>query len=382
MSPPDCDADVLVIGGGITGCAAAWNLAGYGARVILLEELDLNTQASGRNAGSLHGQIQFPSFAERGGEWGRSFLPALRFLRRSLNMWETLGGELGADLEVSQGGGLLVADSPQQMRLIERKAALEKSAGVETRILDGADLRAAAPYLSPALVGGQLCPGEGKANPLLAVPALAAAARRRGADVRTGTPLLGLEREGDGFAARTGRGTVTARRVIAAMGNRLNRLAHLWGRPLLIADEPAQLAVTEPLAPLVKHLFYFAGDKLTLKQAAAGNVLIGGGWAADRDPGGGPPRVNPASLAGNARAALRVVPALAGVRLFRTWAGTGLATPDLRPLIGSPGPPGLVAGAYPHMGFTAGPLLGRTLARLALDLPPEMDLAPFAPHRF
>ena len=350
--------------------------------MILLEELDLNTQASGRNAGSLHGQIQFPSFQERGEEWGRAFLPALRFLRRSLNMWETLGPELGADLEVSQGGGLLVADSPQQMRLIERKAALEKSAGVETRILDGADLRAAAPYLSPALVGGQLCPGEGKANPLLAVPALAAAARRRGADVRTGVPLLGLEREGDGFIARTGRGTVTARRVIAAMGNRLNRLAPLWGRPLLIADEPAQLAVTEPLAPLVKHLFYFAGDKLTLKQAAAGNVLIGGGWAADRDPGGGPPRVNPASLAGNARAALRVVPALAGVRLFRTWAGTGLATPDLRPLIGSPGPPGLVAGAYPHMGFTAGPFLGRTLARLALDLPPEMDLAPFAPHRF
>lgn len=380
MRPADCD--VLVIGGGVTGCAAAWHLAGYGARVILLEEFDLNTQASGRNAGSLHGQIQFPSFAERGEEWGRSFLPALRFLRESLRMWDTLGEELGVDLEVSRGGGILAADSPGQMRLIERKAALEKSAGVESDILDGEDLRRAAPYLSPALAGGQLCPGEGKANPLLAAPALARAARERGADIRTNLPVLGLEQAGGRFTAVTGHGPVTARRVIAAMGNRLNRFSRMWGRPLPVADEPAQLAVTEPLAPFVKFLIYFAGDKLTLKQAAAGNVLIGGGWAADPAPDSGGPRVNPASLVGNVRAALRVVPSLGGARLFRTWAGTGLATPDLRPVIGAPGPPGLWAGVYPHMGLTAGPLLGRTLARLALDLPPEMDLEPFSPHRF
>ena len=82
------------------------------------------------------------------------------------------------------------------------------------------------------------------------------------------------------------------------------------------------------------------------------------------------------------RIALRVVPSLAGVRLIRTWPGKGLATPDLGPIIGPLGPPGLVVGVYPHMGLTAGPLMGRVLARLALGLPEELDLQPFAPDRF
>ena len=54
--------DVLVVGGGISGCAAAYNLARAGHRVVLAEEHDLNTAASGRNAGSLHGQLQFEPY--------------------------------------------------------------------------------------------------------------------------------------------------------------------------------------------------------------------------------------------------------------------------------------------------------------------------------
>ncbi len=60
------DYDVAVVGGGISGCATAWFLATEGARVALLEQHDIITQASGRNAGSLHGQIQFSPLVERG----------------------------------------------------------------------------------------------------------------------------------------------------------------------------------------------------------------------------------------------------------------------------------------------------------------------------
>lgn len=380
MGSADCD--VLVVGGGITGCAAAWHLAGLGAQAVLLEEHDLNTLASGRNAGSLHGQIQYPSFQELGEEWGRSFLPALRFLSDSLPMWKTLDEELQADLEVSLNGGLLVADDPRHLPLIERKTELERSAGVESEMLSGDDLRRLAPCLSPSLAGGQLCRVEGKANSLLAAPAFARAARRRGAVVKTNAPVLGIEESAGVFQVRTTRGRTAARKVILACGNQLNRFSHLWGRKLPITDEPAQLAATEPLAPLIKHLIYFADDKLTLKQAAAGSILIGGGWRADVDPATGLPKVNPASLISNTRAALQAVPSLAGARVYRSWAGVGLTTPDLRPIIGTPGPPGLLVGTYPHMGLTAGPLLGRTLARLALDLPPDRNLEPFSPHRF
>ena len=381
MATSSCD--VLVIGGGITGCSAAYHLAGYGAEVILLEEFDLNTQASGRNAGSLHGQIQHGSFMEFGEEWGRNFLPALLFLHRSLDIWRSLGQELSTDLEVRLNGGLLVAETEEQMRDIERKVAIERSAGVESDLLGREDLAAIAPYISSEMVGAQLSKVEGKANPMLAGPAFAKAAAERGVTIRINTEVNGLDAgENGGFIASTSNGVVSTRRVVLATGNTMNRFAPLWGQTLPIVDEPAQVGATEPMESIVRHLVYFAGDKLTFKQAKAGTLLIGGGWEADIDPITRHTSVNPANLVANLRVARRVVPMLAGVRLIRTWSGAGLATPDLSPIIGRVGPPGLVVGVYPHMGLTAGPLMGRVLARLVLDQPPEVDLRPFAPDRF
>ena len=59
-----------------------------------------------------------------------------------------------------------------------------------------------------------------------------------------------------------------------------------------------------------RHLVYFAGDRLTLKQARSGGLLIGGGWPARLDPVTGRPVVDPDSVRANLRAAIRVVPAL------------------------------------------------------------------------
>ena len=374
--------DVLVIGGGVTGCATAWHLAGFGAEVLLLEQFDLNTQASGRNAGSLHGQIQHSSFLEFGEEWARGFLPALCFLADSLKMWRDLSEVLDTDLEVSLNGGLLIAETSEQMGDIERKIAIERSAGVESDLLGPADLQRIAPYVSESMVGAQLTRVEGKVNSMLAAPAFARAAVSRGAVIRTGAEVIGLEWHDGTFTASTSFGQVSAGRVVLVTGNDLNRFASMWGGDLAISDDPAQVGATEPLAPMVHHLVYFAGGQLTFKQAKAGTLLIGGGWSSDLDPVTGHNRVNPRNLVANMKVALRIVPSLAGVRLIRTWPGRGLATPDLSPIIGKVGPPGLVVGVYPHMGLTAGPLMGRVLAQLALDRTPEVDLTPFAPDRF
>ena len=380
MSSTHCE--VLVVGGGITGCSTTWHLAGAGADVVLLEVFDLNTQASGRNAGSLHGQIQHAPFVQRGAEWARDFLPALRFLVASLEIWKDLDKTLESDLETSLNGGLLIAETSTQMRDIERKVAIERSWGVQSEILGPEDLQRMAPYVSESMVGAQFCLLEGKTNPLLVAPAFARAAAARGARVKTNTEVLGLEWEAGLFKAITNTGRITANRVVLAAGNSLNRFSSLWGRPLPIVEEPIQLGATEPLAPMVHNLVYFAGDKLTLKQAKAGSLLIGGGWEADFDAKTGQPRVNHQSLSRNLSVALRVVPSLRGVKLIRTWAGRGLGTPDLRPIVGYLGPPGLVIGVYPHMGLTAGPLLGRVLSQLALERQPEVDLVPFAADRF
>lgn len=375
-------ADVAIIGGGITGCATAYELASRGVDVIVIDGKDLNTEASGRNAGSLHGMIQHPSFMERGEGWAREFLPALKILADSLELWDGLSDELGVDLEVTRSGGLLIGASQMQLDDIARKVAIEQAAGYDSRMLDQAQLRELAPWVSPHMLGGEYMPSEGKANPLLAGPAFARAAQRSGARFTLGARIEAITRVTGGYELRTAVDTIRANSIVLAAGDELPVLGHMLDLHIPVSSEPVQVSATEPVMPIIKHLVYYAGDKLTLKQARTGALLIGGGWPA-RQNSGGEWVVNPDSLRDNLRVALTVAPVIAGVQILRTWAGIGNATPDLLPLLGEyESAPRVFVGIYPHMGLTAGPLMGRLLADLVMGATIDRDLRSFAPNRF
>lgn len=372
----NCEA--LIVGGGITGAATAWYLAREGTDVILVERSELGSAGSGANAGSLHAQLQQMPFAERGERWARAYAPATRFLLDSIQLWRGISEELGEDLEVAITGGVLVADSPDQLPVIERKVAIEHEQGVASELLSAADLRELAPYVAEGMAGGEFCPDEGKANPLLATAALAASAAAAGARIMPRTELVSLSREHDGFRARTSAGEIACRKVVSCGGVEAGAVTAMVGVQVSVGGEPIQASVTEAVAPLIRHLVYFAGAPLTLKQARAGSILIGGGWPArlrDRRP-----LVDHDSLLANLRVATRVVPEVAQARLLRTWAGFVNATSSWLPVIGElPGCPGLFIGAFPYMGFTAGPLLGRTLAELVHGRRSQADISRFAP---
>ncbi len=375
--------DVAVVGGGISGAAASYHLARAGASVLLLERHEVGTEASGRNAGSLHGQLQHEPFRLRGEAWARSFLPALEFLHRSLERWSTLSGELGVDLEVTTNGGLLLVDDPAYLELVEAKVKIERETGVDAEVLDRDEVRRIAPWVSEAIVGAGFMPVEGKANPMLAVPAFARAAVAAGARIATGTPVTAIEEEPGAIHLLTGQGEVRADQVVLVSGRELAQHAASLGTPLPILDEPAQVCATEPIAPLVHHLVYYAGGRLTLKQAKAGSLLIGGGWTARTDHATGYPRVSVPSLRGNLQVALKVAPVLAGALVIRSWAGIGSVTPDMLPVVGTlPGSGRVHAGLFPHMGLTAGPLMGEVLSALALGRSAPVDISAFRPDRF
>ena len=374
--------DVIVIGGGVAGCATAWYLARDGASVLLLERGALNQMASGSNAGSLHAQIQPEPFLGEGPAWAEAYLPALPFYAWSIGLWLEADRELDADLEVALNGGLIVAATDEEMRQVEAKAALERRAGIETELLDRGRLREIAPYLSPDLCGGALCPIEGKANPLAAAPAFAAAAEALGARIVTGEAVTGIDRGGDGvFTVRTNETEYRATRVVNAAGIDAGRIAAMAGRRLPLHAYPIQLSVTEAVAPLVDHLVYAAADMLTLKQTRNGTILIGGGWPADVDARGRP-QVSAASLSRNLAVALAVVPALADLNVVRCWAAVVNGTDDWLPVLGElPECPGFFMNYVPWMGFSGGPAGARIVASLVQDREPpvDFDLAPFAP---
>jgi len=376
---PALDADVVVIGGGVTGCAAAYFLAREGADVILVERHDLNTQASGRNAGGLHGQIQHEPFLELGEEWARAFGPSLELMRDSIRLWQQLEQELATDLEVTVCGGLMVAADERQLRDLERKAAVERAFGGEVELLGRAELRRVAPYVSGRMAGALLCPLEGKANPLLAAPALAQAAAARGARILLRTDVRAIDRSPSGWRVASSTGAIACGRVVDCAGVAAGEVAALAGAGFDVEAWPIQAAATEPLPALVRHLVYFAGGRLTLKQARHGTLLIGGGWPA-RSAGAGRLAVDLPGLGENLRQAVEVAPQAAGASLLRTWAGVCPGLPDQRPVIGEL-EPGFVVSMFPYLGFTGGPLLGLLAARIALGHDTGYDLTPFAPER-
>src|SRR5579872_2918015 len=375
--------DVLVIGGGLAGTATAYCLAREGIEVTLVERLDLNTQASGSNAGSLHLQIPFPEFLSEGDDWARVFTQAIPVMRESIGLWRGVGAELGVDLEVSIDGGLLVAETEAQMRDIARKAVIERAAGLTVELLSAADLRRIAPYLSERMIGAAYCPDEGKANPLKATPAFAAAARRRGARILANCEVTALASTGSGYRAETPAGPIQAGRIVNAGGANAGRIAAMLGIELPIQGVPIQVSVTEPAEPLVNHLVYFAGDKLTLKQAKNGSFLIGGGWSSLWSARAERPTVNPHSLRSNLRIARHVVPRLDSVSLLRVWPAVVNGTADWKPILGElPGRPGVFMTMFPWMGFTAGPMSALLTAELVLGRKPSLDVTAFSAARY
>lgn len=375
-------ADVIVIGGGLAGCATAYYLAAGGVDVTLLERFDLNTLASGSNAGSLHAQIPHDPFVRYGEGWAENYATTVGLLAKSIDMWRTLSEELGADLEVKLRGGLLVARTAEDMAAIERKARHERGQGLDIRIFDRADIAREAPYVSESMIGGAFCPDEGKANPFAVTPAFARAARRLGARIERMTTVLAIERKNGVYEVMTNRGTFSAPRLVNAAGSEAGKVTALLGIDLGdVQGFPIQVSATEKIAPLIPHLLYCASDKLTLKQNQVGSLLIGGGWEAEIGPNG-TPVANPESLRRNMGVALSVVPALRDIRVVRTWAAIVNGTDDWKPILGEiPRSPGFFINFFPWMGFTAGPIAARIVANLVQGRPApfDLDLKPFLP---
>ncbi len=372
------ETDVLVIGGGLAGAAVTHYLARHGVKVLLIERFDLNTQASGANSGSIHAQIPNEPSTTHGEAWTRNFAPTVRLMTRSIELWKGLSQELGVDLEVDTPGGLVCAFNERDMAGLRLKLSIEREQGLEGHPLGRDELRTVAPYVTESAIGGIYYPIEGKANPLLAAPSFAAAATRAGATILTHTALTGLAvRTGGGFDAATTRGEIRARRVVDCAGAEAGAIARMVGLELPIEAYPIQTSVTEPTAPLVRHLLYAAGEKLSLKQNRRGQLLIGGGWDARLD-GAGRPVADMNSLVGNMQVAVRVVPGLANVAILRTWAAIVNGTADWKPLLGeAPRAPGFFLCFFPWMGFSAGPVVARAIGDLVLGREPEVDIGPF-----
>ena len=380
-SSGDHRADILVIGGGVLGSCVAYYLAREGLDVMVAERDEVNLQASGANAGSLHVQLlsfDFGAKAEAGGGPAAQTLP---LGPEAVRLWQEIARDTGSDLEIAIPGGLMVAETERELGFLRAKVALERSYGIDAELIDAATLRAMAPALSDRFLGAEFCPMEGKINPLTATYAVAAGARAAGARYLAGADVTALRRDATGFLAQTSAGGIRAGRVVIAAGAWSPRLSRMMGIDLPVRGAPLQMIVTEQAPPMIEQLVAHADRHLTMKQLKAGGVLIGGGWTATADMSSGVSRTLRSSLEGNLWVARRVLPALDGLHVLRSWAGMNVNI-DGAPILGeAPGVPGLFH-AVTSNGYTLAPVVGRITADLLRGGRTTRAITPYTLARF
>ncbi len=378
---PDETVDTVVIGGGVAGSCLAYWLAQDGVEVLVVERDDINLQASGANAGSMHVQLLAFDHSLDPQPGHNRALDTLPLGPVSVKLWQEIQRDTGEDLEMTVCGGLMLAENERDIAFLKSKIAVERAHGIEAELVGANELRALEPCIGDVAIAAEWCPGEGKINPLKGTYAVVARAKALGARFRRGSNVQAIERDGTAWKVTTSRGTIRARRVVNTAGPWAAEVARMVGVDLPVRGAPLQMVVTEPTAPTLSKLVAYAHRHLTLKQMGSGAFMIGGGWTAGLDEQQRLSRALRGSVEGNLWIASRAVPALAQLHAVRIWAGMNVNI-DRAPILGEvPGLPGFF-NCVSSNGYTLAPVLSRLTAEMLAGRSTSLAVEPFSIRRF
>jgi glycine/D-amino acid oxidase-like deaminating enzyme len=371
-------ADVLIIGGGVTGASLAFHLAGLGVRrVLLLERSFLGAGGTGRSVGIIRQLYPTPE--------------TTRMVRRSLAVFqrfeEAVGGQSGY-----VPCGVLIGVSPVMRPALEKSLALQRALGVRAELLAPQEVRRLEPRIDPEGLGVVLYePESGYGDPSAVTAGYAEAARKRGVAIEQGVEVTGILRDrGRVAGVQTASGTrIAAPVVVNAAGLWSPRVARMAGieLPIVIGRHPVFI-LERPRDFGPAHMVYLDLAGGSYVRPETGNLTLTGSLTDDetRHP------MDPDLLGSEAgydeaeavlQRTARAVPALGEARFSRGYAGAFDITPDWMPILDESSLPGfwIAAGMSGH-GFKLAPAVGEMLAALITGAPPPVSPAPFRLDRF
>jgi D-hydroxyproline dehydrogenase subunit beta len=366
-------ADVVVIGGGVIGVAAAYYLAKGGTRVTLIERRGVGQEASGANVG-LVTLFSGHSFEEP--DPG----PVYGLTRASIDAYATLGDELGLDVEYEQSGGVVFAEDEHRLAVIRRAWEGYRRHGVAVEWLDARGVLDCEPaFFHEGILGGVFCPLNGQVNPLLLCRAFARGGRRLGVTLIPGTAVEDIVCEGGRVrAVRTTAGDIDCGFVVNAAGAWAAEVGAMAGVKIPVVPARGQIILTEPVPRFIRRVV--SGAEPSARQTRRGNVIIG----STVEHAGYDKRVTTATVTEFAHGVLAHFPRLRRLNVIRSWAGLRPASPDHKPIIElMDEPAGLcLATGHSRRGICYAAGTGRLVADLILGRPPFIPLEAFSLARF
>ena len=368
-------ADVVILGGGVIGCAAAYELAGAGLKVALLERGAIGGEASSASAGLI-----VPLHATKRGRR----TPLFDFY------WASSRRFPGLVAEVEEATGIRVEHLPrapiraasteaEEADLRESFEGWRGIEGVSVTWLDEKGLRDAEPGLGPEVRCGVVPEDESCVHPGRLTEALARAAALRGAAVRTACPVLGVRhRDGRFEAVLTPDGEVSAGELVIAAGAWSRVVSGWFGADVPIGPARGQMLAVRPSVPALRHAI--SSSRGTILPKPDGSVHVG----ATVEHVGFDNRNTPEGIAAVLSAIPSLAPALNRATLERCWSGLRPWCADEAPAIGRlPGCEGVVlASGHFKLGITGCAVTAQALRTLIVDGRVDPLAAPFSPERF
>jgi len=358
-------AQVVIVGGGVTGLSTGWWLAQQGVDVLVLDKGIVGWEASGRNGGGTTHTVS-------------------TLFKEEQRLWPQMDELLGYPTEF-RPYRIRIGLNPGQLDLYWRIAGVAIEQGFTADELDPNQVRALVPLAGDNIAGGVFCNYGGHANPQRTVQAYAWALQDRGGRIRQHTAVTDIVTEGGrAVAVETDQGRIGCDVLVMATGPQTKLMAEKLGVKVPVAPARAEMIVTEPL-PLMAH-GGIDGGGLYGRQTLRGNLAYGGGpheWLEEQ--GLQAPRAVTTPITRSlARRLGDLFPRARHVRVIRSWAGIVENTPDGRPVLDRLENPGnVVIATMSSVGFGLSPASGRAVAQLATQGHCDFaDLRQFGVKRF
>jgi sarcosine oxidase subunit beta len=371
-------ADIVIVGGGVTGTSIAYHLALRGVRhILVLERRFLAAGGTGRSVGIIRQLYPTPE--------------TTRMVRRSLEVYRQFGDAVGGTSGYVGCGALIGVSAAMRPRL-EAVLAQQRSLGVRADLMHTTDAARVEPRIDVSTVDAVLYePESGYADPTAVTLGYAEAGRRQGVTIEQGTGVTGIVTDGGRVTGvRTaGGGTVYTPVVVNAAGLWAGPVASLAGvsLPIMVGRHPVFIIERDPgFGP--SHLVYLDLAGGAYVRPETGALTLTGSLTDDEaqhpmDPEllGSEVGLDEAEdvLARTSRA----MPRLADARYRRGYAGAFDITPDWMPILDRSPLDGFwtAAGMSGH-GFKLAPAVGETMAALITGADPPVSALPFRLDRF
>lgn len=371
-------AEVVIVGGGVVGCAAAYYLAKRGIKdVIVLEaSKSIGHGGSGRNGGGVR-------------QSGRDVRELPYAMYGIKNLWPTLSEELGVDVEYTQKGNLRLGKTDAHIEKLKMLTKNAQSVGLDVHMVDAKEVQEICPYLSKDIIGASWCPTDGHANPLTTTLGFYKRALDMGVRFFTDAPVKELKKvKGKVRKVILKDGTVfEGEQVILAAAYESREIARTVGIDIPMINLIDECLVTEKQPHMFDIMLGTADAGLYGHQTGHGSFVFGSDCGYEevtdmKDPS--EMLTNSMTLSATCRTIMSYVPSLKDAKIVRSWAGWLDNAFDGVPFISKVDEAeGLIlACGFTGHGFGTAPIVGLMLSQMVAGEETVVDISPLRYDRF